>query len=139
MEILIRSAGTDDIGAIERIQAASPEAARWNPRDYLAYDCRVAEKDGDTAGFLVSRDLGGAEIELLNLAVAPGFRRRGVGRALVAELIRRSRGDIFLEVRASNLGALAFYAALGFQPAGRRSGYYQGPEEDAVVMKFLSC
>lgn len=73
-----------------------------------------------------------------NIAVDPGCRRQGVGRALVRGLIDRAQaGDgvfISLEVRPSNLAAIGLYAGLGFVPAGRRKQYYTKPAEDALIM-----
>jgi ribosomal-protein-alanine N-acetyltransferase len=91
------------------------------------------------AGFLVSRALVEGEIELLNLAVAPEFRRRGVARKLVESLLAESPGVVYLEVRESNQSARKFYNHMGFQEVGSRSGYYQAPPEAAIVMKFHSC
>lgn len=87
------------------------------------------------AGFLTAR-LAADEMEILNLGVRADVRRRGIGRALVdaafawgaAHGARRA----FLEVRASNAAAIAFYAAFGFAASGRRANYYSAPVEDAL-------
>jgi ribosomal-protein-alanine N-acetyltransferase len=75
--------------------------------------------------------------------VAPAQQRRGHGRALLQALIgwTRARGDaaLWLEVRQSNGGARALYAASGFDEVGLRRGYYPAPRqqrEDAVVMRL---
>ena len=80
------------------------------------------------------------EIQLMNLAVHPAQRQRGTGRSLMAFLLERAKemkvSKVFLEVRPSNLTALALYRSLGFQVLYRRPGYY-GPEgEDALVMEW---
>jgi len=137
--IHVRQASESDLEAIGRIQAASPGASQWNPLEYLAHDCRVALLEGRVAGFLAARAIIGPETEILNLAVDPGSRRRGVGRALVADLLRRRAGDFYLEVRESNLVARRFYENLGFRMVYRRAAYYHHPEEAAVVMKLHSC
>ena len=79
----------------------------------------------------------------LNLTVRPARQRTGIGRALLANLTAwsRQRGDasLFLEVRASNLGARALYAAAGFEEVGLRCDYYPAAglrREDAVVMRL---
>jgi ribosomal-protein-alanine N-acetyltransferase len=78
------------------------------------------------------------EAEILNLAVAPESRRRGYATALTQEALRDFLGQgvrrVFLEVRASNRAAIAFYEGLGFRGAGRRAAYYDKPREDAVCM-----
>ena len=77
------------------------------------------------------------EIHLLNLAVRPECRRRGLARRLAAamESIGRRAGvrSIFLEVRPSNQGAVNLYASRGFKVAGRRPSYYEDGE-DALLM-----
>ena len=135
----IRAGGTADLEAIGAIQAASPDAAQWDMRSYLGYDVRVAVCEEQIAGFVISRSAAGQECEILNLAVSPGFRRRGIGRALVGSLLAGFTGPIFLEVRPSNEAAIALYKSLGFQEISRRPGYYQSPPEPAIVMKFHSC
>ena len=78
------------------------------------------------------------EAELQNIAVRPGARRSGIGRALLTHLIRagRTRGveAIHLEVRASNGAAIALYQSLGFLPVRTRPAYYESPREDALIM-----
>jgi [ribosomal protein S18]-alanine N-acetyltransferase len=136
---VIRPGGPEDLDAVEAIQYCSPEAARWDPPDYLAYDFRVATIGGKVAGFLVVRRVAPDECEILNLAVAPEHRRKGVARALVEAAIQDRRDTFFLEVRESNTAAQAFYKSMGFQGVSRRREYYQSPLESAIVMKFHSC
>jgi ribosomal-protein-alanine N-acetyltransferase len=137
--LTVRRGESEDLPAIAAIQAASPEAAQWDVRDYLGYEFRVAAGPPGPQGFLVARRLDENECELLNLAVAPGSRRQGVGRALVNWLISAFPGAVLLEVRESNRNARDFYKQLGFQEIGCRSGYYRTPSESAIVMKFHSC
>ena len=85
-------------------------------------------------GFLVFRRALPDELEILNLAVDPASRRRGVGAELVRQSLAGHRGYVFLEVRSKNNVAEAFYRKLGFEEAGRRTDYYQNPPDDAVVM-----
>jgi len=135
----IRRGEQRDLAEIAAIQAASPEAAEWRCADYLQYDLCVAVCENRVAGFLAARTVAEGESEILNLAVAPEFRRRGCGRALVEAFLKRARGDVFLEVRSSNLHALGFYKSLGFQELTLRQDYYAAPPEAAIVMKFHSC
>ncbi len=125
--------------AINSIQEASPEAAAWEPESYLSYDCQVAVVAGIVKGFLVSRQTGPGEREILNLAVEPPERRRGIARSLLKQELADYGGVWFLEVRVSNATALKFYKQLGFEPAGRREDYYRDPLEAAIVMRFFSC
>lgn len=79
------------------------------------------------------------EAQLLNIAVHPDARRRGVGiallRAAMQECAAAGAESMVLEVRESNAAARALYAAHGFAPVGRRKGYYHSPREDAIVMR----
>ena len=106
---------------------------------YIQYDLRVAAYGIRLAGFLAARTLTPGESEILNLAVAPEFRRQGVGNALLRDLLRERRGDVFLEVRASNQEARRFYKSQGFEELIVRPEYYDAPVEAAIVMKFHSC
>jgi ribosomal-protein-alanine N-acetyltransferase len=137
--LTIRRGAAADLPAVSAIQGASPEAAHWTAADYLLYDFRVAVRDSRVEGFLVARRLAADECELLNVAVAAGSRRSGVGRALVRDFLSSSPGAVFLEVRESNSTARKFYEIIGFREAGRRPEYYRFPSEAAIVMKFHSC
>jgi [ribosomal protein S18]-alanine N-acetyltransferase len=80
------------------------------------------------------------EGELANLAVAPEARRQGIGSLLMDRILAEARAaglrSIFLEVRASNLGALALYRRRGFREVGRRKDYYSRPREDALILRL---
>ena len=77
--------------------------------------------------------------DMMNVAVHPDFRRCGVGRMLIEELIRRLKEQgsecLTLEVRASNESAKALYFGLGFTEVGRRKNYYHNPKEDALILR----
>lgn len=79
------------------------------------------------------------EGELANLAVAPGDRRRGTGRALLdamlADAASRGTAQVYLEVRESNEAARRLYASRGFEEVGRRKQYYRSPKEDALILR----
>ena len=78
------------------------------------------------------------EMHILNLAVAPPYRRHGIARQLVLDGIKRAYAKgarrAFLEVRASNTAAQKLYSNLGFTGSFVRRGYYDSPTEDAVIM-----
>lgn len=77
------------------------------------------------------------EGSVVEVAVHPDFRRRGIARALIENAMEDARGltSVFLEVRRSNAPAIALYESLGFEQIAVRRGYYDRPTEDAVVMK----
>jgi [ribosomal protein S18]-alanine N-acetyltransferase len=136
---VIRRGEPRDVAEIRIIQALCPQSAQWDPTEYLNYDLLVAALGMRLAGFLVGRTLAAREHELLNLAVAPEFRRQGIGRALLGAWMEHLEGAIFLEVRPSNTAARLFYKSLGFEEFTTRPEYYTDPSEEAVVLKFHSC
>ena len=89
-------------------------------------------------GYVFCREVAG-EAELLNIAVDPAIRRSGLGgellRLAIAWAEARGAGEMFLEVRASNAGAIALYERHGFRAVGRRRDYYEHPVEDAVLYR----
>lgn len=100
----------------------------------------VAELGDGVAGFLVCQRVLD-EVSIHNVAVSPAARRRGLARAMIREALRAQPEGVcrcLLEVRASNLAALALYRGLGFVEDGRRRDYYPAPEgrEDAIMMSL---
>lgn len=77
---------------------------------------------------------------ITNVAVAPSYRRQGIGRQLLQALAERAEESglafVTLEVRASNDPAIALYTAAGYEPVGRRRDFYRAPTEDAVLMTW---
>ncbi|HEY7392083.1 MAG TPA: GNAT family N-acetyltransferase [Bryobacteraceae bacterium] len=136
---MIRPGEARDLAEIRAIQAASLESACWDPASYLNFDLLVATEGARVAGFLVGRTLTAREHELLDLAVAPDFRRKGIGSALVIAWLERAQGEVFLEVRPSNHAARQFYKFLAFEEVSSRPDYYHNPPEPAIVLKFHSC
>lgn len=98
----------------------------------------VAEEDGIVAGYVGSQTVLD-ESDMMNIAVAPEFRRGGIGQTLIYSLIEelKNRGSrcITLEVRLSNASAIALYEKLGFTQVGLRRGYYRNPREDAYILR----
>ncbi|MFZ2447030.1 MAG: ribosomal protein S18-alanine N-acetyltransferase [Syntrophobacteraceae bacterium] len=80
------------------------------------------------------------EIQILNIAVHPDFRRRAVGRTLLSHAIRtgcdKKAGVAVLEVRGSNIAARRLYESAGFKAVGERPGYYGDKEEPAILMEL---
>lgn len=149
MKLIFREGSADDakaMAAIEQDCFSDP----WSEESFgqmmslsAARSITVwAENEGEQllAGYLLAFALP-PEAEIANIAVAPAFQRRGVGRALMDEGLRSLREEgcdsFFLEVRESNLAAQALYRRLGFVEIGRRKRYYQKPTEDALLMALL--
>jgi ribosomal-protein-alanine N-acetyltransferase len=131
-----------DLNAIEAIEKVSYPTP-WS-RSMFASElakpssiCLGAFAGERLAGYLiVSRYVDAWHV--MNLAVAPDDRRRGIARSLLECLFDLTDGDVrrgyTLEVRVSNEGAIALYERLGFRSSGLRRGYYTDNREDAVIM-----
>lgn len=136
LDALVRS-DLDVVLEIERVSFSSP----WSLGTFALELAKpetiaiAARSPSGLAGYLICTRYADAW-HLMNVAVEPGHRRRGIGSMLVCELIRRlgERARITLEVRESNRGALEMYERLGFRAAGRRPAYYPDNGEAAVLM-----
>jgi ribosomal-protein-alanine N-acetyltransferase len=132
----------DRVVAIEKAVHAHPWT-RGNFADSIeaGYQCWVAHRDAALVGYVIVMIEAG-EAHLLNLSIAPGWQRRGLGGELTRFCIKLARDGgaarIFLEVRPSNTAARALYGSHGFEEIGVRRDYYPGPEgrEDALVMEL---
>jgi [ribosomal protein S18]-alanine N-acetyltransferase len=145
--IVWRPLRADDLGYVAALEAGI-HAAPWtigNFRDSLAagYSTCIGERDSRILVYGVLM-LAPGEAQLLNLSVVPDARRLGLGRALLRRFIddagRLGAEQLFLEVRPSNIAAIALYETEGFARVGRRDAYYPraGPDaarEDALVMR----
>ena len=95
--------------------------------------------DGDrVAGYVGSQSVLG-ETDMMNIAVHPDFRRRGIAEELVVKLVEelkvRGNHSLMLEVRVSNDPARKLYDKMGFQQVGLRKNYYRNPKEDACILR----
>ena len=98
----------------------------------------VALEGDRVVGYIGSQTVCG-ETDVMNIAVHPDYRRRGIGQILIEELIREITNlgsiSLTLEVRASNAPALALYEKMGFAQVGLRKNYYRNPKEDALILR----
>ena len=136
------AADFDAVVAIEEAVYPHPWT-RGNFSDSLAagYHCWIVECGGEITGYSVVMIAAG-EAHLLNLSVAGPWQRRGIGRELLAFVLKLARDygaeKILLEVRPSNDVARALYAAAGFTEVAVRGGYYPAGDarEDAIVLEL---
>ena len=95
--------------------------------------------DGDSvAGYIGSQSVLD-EADMMNVAVHPDYRRQGIGEKLVLALAQalteKGIRGLMLEVRESNVPAIALYEKLGFRQVGLRKNYYRAPKENALIMR----
>jgi [ribosomal protein S18]-alanine N-acetyltransferase len=143
-KITLRDMDEKDLDAVLAIESAS-FSRPWTKRhfqDEIISPCGrptvAVLPDGALAGYLCLQ-LVLDEAEILDVAVAPALRGRGVGRQLVEGALSQSRrlgaALVFLEVRVGNAEAILLYRRLGFREIGRRKGYYDDGE-DAILMEY---
>lgn len=141
MEIkAMKEAQVPQIAALETVCFSDP----WSEKSILSelenpLSCWLVAMDGERlAGYVGSQTVLG-ETDMMNLAVDPDYRRKGLGKELILSLIealrQRESRCLTLEVRDSNAPARALYEGLGFQEIGRRKNYYRNPKEDALIYK----
>jgi ribosomal-protein-alanine N-acetyltransferase len=142
--IQLRRLQLRDLGAIEEIERSSYPTP-WS-RSMFAGELTKASsiclgafepETGALVGYLIiSRYVDAWHV--MNVAVAPEQRRRGIASALLVRLFELTSGDgrrgYTLEVRISNTSAIKLYEQVGFKPRGIRRGYYTDNREDALIM-----
>jgi ribosomal-protein-alanine N-acetyltransferase len=139
-DLVIAPALASDVPALQAIAAECGLQVDFPAELARSYArLMVARRDAAICGFLLAWRAAD-ELHLTDLGVTGAARRRGVARALCAELRREAlRSDarvILLEVRESNAAALALYHSLSFRELDRRARYYADTGEDAVVMQL---
>jgi len=150
----IKRASETDIGAIKRIEEEC-DLSPWPESDYREEIKKtgnlffIAGNKNEIAGFILARLITNNnkhvensefyEIEIYNLGVRKEFRGLNLGTRLLQELSGRMglecSGNIYLEVRKKNMGAIIFYKKCGFEIIGERRAFYINPPDDAVLMQ----
>ena len=145
MTIELRRLTLADLGDIERIERSayptpwsrSMFAGELAKPSSISLGAVDADEEFALVGYLIiSRYVDAWHV--MNVAVEPAYRRRGVATTLLEELFKLTVDDgrrgYTLEVRVSNASAIALYEQLGFHATGVRRGYYTDNREDALVM-----
>ena len=147
---IIRNAKKSDLEQILEIEKASYPA----PWGQEAFACEFSKQASGMNIFLAADDAETGKlagyiagnvitdyVHILNLAVAPEFRKRGLARSFMArteqEAVKRGIGAITLEVREKNESALNLYRKMGYEPRGRRPKYYEGVDDAILMWKKL--
>jgi ribosomal-protein-alanine N-acetyltransferase len=142
----IRRMRENDIPAVLLVEKDSYEfpwsAGNFHDSIYAGYNCWVYEVGGEIIGHLVVMMVVD-EAHLLNITIAPAWRRQGLGQILLKHAMDSAREqnakDLYLEVRPSNGPAIELYEKMGFEAFALRKGYYpaQQGREDALVMRVM--
>ena len=143
MNVELRRLEQQDLGTVEEIERASYPTP-WS-RSMFAAELRKPSSialgayldEGRLVGYaFVSRYVDAWHV--MNVAVSPSYRRRGIASTLLGRLFEVTASDprrgYTLEVRVSNAEAIRLYERLGFESRGIRRGYYTDNREDAVIM-----
>ena len=141
MEIkAMKEAQVPQIAALERVCFSDP----WSEISILSelenpLSCWLVAMDGERLAGYVGSQTVIDETDMMNIAVHPDYRRKGIaGRlveALIAMLKEGGSHRLSLEVRVSNESARRLYDELGFSEIAIRKRYYQNPKEDALILR----
>ena len=128
------------VAALEKLCFSDPwseNSVAHEVTNKLAY--WLVALEGDTVVGYIGSQTVMEETDMMNVAVHPDYRRKGIAEALVNGLVEalKERGShcLTLEVRASNEPAKSLYEKLGFSQIGRRPNYYRNPREDALILR----
>ncbi len=142
MNFTLRQGGVADSEAVYRLNRES-FSEYWSRASLFSalesgYDLIVCELEGQPVAYLLSLTILD-EIQIMQIAVAPDYRRQGLARRMTEALITAATArSVTLEVRASNHAARNLYTGLGFEEVGWRKNYYapnrSGHREDAILM-----
>lgn len=142
LELSLREITAEDIPVVMHLER-SAHSHPWRQSSFEdclkgRQKCWLAENKNTLVGYVVVTH-GGGDAELLNLAVAPAFQRKGIGQCLLehaTNCVKEKADMLFLEVRVSNQKAIDLYAREGFFELGHRKNYYPtaNGHEDALLM-----
>jgi len=135
----MRQAHLEALAEIEQLSFSKPwsfEALRAELGNETAHFF-AAEARGSAIGYIGLHTVCG-EGYIANIAVHPGYRRKGIARTLLEHVKEYARQNslsfLTLEVRPGNEPAVALYRSEGFLEAGRRRDFYSNPREDALIL-----
>jgi len=142
LRLLVRS----ELGALAKLHAQCFPVDPWTVRDFMellairgASGHLATAPEAGIEAFILDL-IGPEDAEILTIGVAPGARRRGLARALIADLVKRARHRgarrVLLEVAAENQPAISLYSSAGFILLGERPGYYKSPSGRADALIF---
>ena len=128
------------VAALEKLCFADP----WSENSVAAelthdYSVWIVALEGETVVGYVGCQVSFEEADMMNVAVHPDHRRKGIAEEVIKELIAqlkmRQCEGLSLEVRASNTPAITLYEKMEFIQVGLRKNYYRNPKEDAYILR----
>lgn len=134
------AAHVSQVAELERICFRDP----WSQESVASelknpLSCWLVALEGESVTGYVGSQTVLDETDMMNVAVHPDHRRKGIAQALIEELVEKLRSGksrcLTLEVRASNTPAKTLYEKLGFTHIGTRRNYYRNPREDALILR----
>ena len=141
-KIKVATMSRSDVDEVMQIEKECPVEC-WNKTNYEeslknpAYDILVAKSENEILGF-VSMYAAVDEGYICNIAVRKAAQNQGIGTRLITKTMELSKAKnlkfLSLEVRESNVNAIAFYEKLGFANLGVRKNFYSNPSEHAIIM-----
>jgi ribosomal-protein-alanine N-acetyltransferase len=148
--IIYRNAKKDDIDKILEIENISFPS----PWGRIAFECEISKMLSGLSMFKVAEDEDNNKlcgyicadiiidyIHILNLAIAPDYRRKGIAgefiRIIESNAIQRKNYGITLEVRETNTAAINLYRKFGFEIKGKRERYYENKDDALIMWKIL--
>ncbi|MEG1477345.1 MAG: ribosomal protein S18-alanine N-acetyltransferase [Oscillospiraceae bacterium] len=137
-----RQMNESDIDICAEIETYAPDP--WN-KAQLCEMCEgnishsfVAEENSQPVAFCSLQAVCG-EVSLNTITVLPHYRRQGIAKGLLKYAFNAlCAEEVYLEVRETNIGAIALYESMGFSRVGLRQDFYQCPRENAIVMVLKS-
>jgi len=144
---VIRLMTVDDLDAVASVEQKS-YASPWTLRQFLQElenpiaSILVCEADAEIVGFICFWLISG-EMQILNLATVPQFRRSGIAACLLEHTFNYGLSEgllfsVWLEVRRSNRAAIILYQRYGFKQEGIRKAYYRDGEDAFIMVKYIS-
>ncbi len=138
--VLMRAAHTAQVAGLEKQCFSMP----WSENAIISelsnpISLWIVAAEQDRIFGYIGCQYGFGEADMMNLAVDPNFRGKGIGEGLVLALIEMLKGvsvnSLTLDVRQSNDPAVCLYKKLGFEQVGVRPNYYQKPKEAALILR----
>jgi ribosomal-protein-alanine N-acetyltransferase len=133
---VIRKCTEGDLGDVWEIENLSFEYP-YPPYFFYEYINKlffVMEENGKVVGYIIGDEEKGM---IISIAVHPEYRKKGYGKKMMEHIFKFMKGEIFLQVRKSNKGAIKFYEKMGFKKKGEIKKYYFDGEDAYIMVRKI--